>query len=243
MRVDLADWLGQYVFLTGTYEPQTAEVIALLVDPGDTVVDVGANAGFFTLLAASRVGPAGQVLAFEPVPAVWAALNLNVDLNGVRQVSLHRVALSDANGTLTMYEGPPSHRGVSSLRPLGDGFATHQVEVRCLDDWMHTLRRVKLIKIDVEGAEQHVVRGMRRLIERDAPFLVVEVTDAYLRKMGHSASMLFGSLAALGYRMFRITGSGLVPVDRPPLTWDAQFNALFCDEGRLPAILRHRVAA
>jgi FkbM family methyltransferase len=236
MRVDLGDWLGQYVYLTGSYEPATARLIAALVDRGDTVIDVGANAGFFSLLAASRVGASGRVLAFEPVPAVRAVLEANLRLNHMSHVALHAVALADRPGTLTLYEGPAAHRGLSSIRPLAHSPRTHEVHARPLDDWLPELPPVKLVKIDVEGAEHHVLAGMRALIERDAPLLVVEVTDAYLRKMGQSATLLFETLASLGYRMFVIGERQLVPMQRPPQAWDAQFNALFCHAARLPEL-------
>lgn len=234
MRLDLADWLGQYIYLTGGYEPPTARLIAGLIQPGDTVIDIGANAGFFTLLAATRVKESGRVLAFEPIPAVRAALERNIKLNGVRWVSLHGVALSNAVGTLTMYEGPRNHRGLSSLRPLDQAAATHSVAVKRLDDWLPVLGRVKLIKLDVEGAEQHVVEGMAALISRDMPYIVVEVTDAYLQKMGHSAASLLSLLNQKGYLVYRIGDDGLRQIEDPSTSWDAQFNAFCCEVGRLP---------
>jgi FkbM family methyltransferase len=237
MRVDLADWLGQYIYLTGSYEPSTAKLIASLIEPGDTVIDIGANAGFFTLLAATRVGESGRVLAFEPIPAVRAALETNIRINGAHWVTLHGVALSNVPGTLTMYEGPRNHRGLSSLRPLDQAAATHIVEVKPLDEWLPMLGRVTLIKLDVEGAEQHVVEGMGGLISRDMPYVVVEVTDAYLRKMGHSATSLFDLLDQKGYRMYRIGDHGLRPIKSPPATWEAQFNAFCCAPRRFPESL------
>ena len=242
MRVDLGDWLGQYIYLTGGYEPPTARLIAGLIQPGDTVIDVGANAGFFTLLAATRVKESGRVLAFEPIPAVRAALERNIKLNGVRWVSLHGVALSNVAGTLTMYEGPRNHRGLSSLRPLDQAAATHSVTVKRLDDWLPVLGRVKLIKLDVEGAEQHVVEGMAALISRDMPYIVVEVTDAYLQKMGHSAASLLRLLNQKGYLVYRIGDDGLRQIKDPSTTWDAQFNALCCAAGRLPQPLARSFA-
>jgi FkbM family methyltransferase len=234
MRLDLADWLGQYIYLTGGYEPSTARLIAGLIQPGDTVIDIGANAGFFTLLAATRVRESGRVLAFEPIPAVRAALETNIKLNGVHWVSLHGTALSNAAGTLTMYEGPRNHRGLSSLRPLDRAAATHIVAVKRLDDWLPVLDRVKLIKLDVEGAEQHVVEGMAALISRDMPYIVVEVTDAYLQKMGHSATSLLSLLNEKGYQIYRIGDDGLRQIKDPSATLEAQFNALCCPAGRFP---------
>jgi len=242
MRVDLADWLGQYVYLTGAYEPSTAKLIAHLVEPGDTVIDIGANAGFFTLLAATRVKETGRVLAFEPIPSVRAALETNIKLNGAHWVALYGVALSNVSGTLTMYEGPPNHRGLSSLRPLDCAAATHSVTIKPLDEWLPTLGRVKLIKLDVEGAEQQVVEGMEGLLLRDMPYVVLEVTDAYLQKMGHSASSLFELLRQKGYRMYRIGDDGLRPIRNPPETWESQFNALCCTPGRVPGSLVRSLA-
>lgn len=226
-KADLGDWLGQYVYLTGVYEPPTARVIAELLAPGDTFIDVGANSGFFTLLAASRVGSAGRVLSFEPVPSMRKRLLENISLNAMSNVQVHEVALSNSEGVLPLFEGPEGHKGISSLRHIESSTATIEVKTQPLDAFGNTLSAVKLIKIDVEGAEQLVLEGMANILNCHHPYIVIEVTDKYLHAFGHTAIQLARYLIENGYRMYAILDEGLVPMKVEQAADDDQFNALF----------------
>lgn len=226
-RADLSDWLGQYVFLTGLYEPPTARLMTSLLNPGNNFVDVGANSGYFTLLAARKVGPSGQVISFEPLPSMRERIRQNLALNGFNNVKLHDVAVSNTNGEVEFFEGPSGHKGLSSLRPLSDSDSTLKVRTTPLDELYPDIDAVSLIKIDVEGAEQLALEGMRNLLSRHKPQLVVEITDQYLQAFGHNAQSLFAFLADLGYRSWKITDQGLVEIDWHEAEKDPQFNALF----------------
>src|SRR5688572_13383634 len=111
LHVDLAEWIGQHIFLTGDYERPTSALIRTLAVEGSTVLDVGANIGFFSLLASRSVGATGRVLAFEPVAATCAQLRANLQLNAAGNVAVHELALSDRGGTVAIYEGPGRNRG------------------------------------------------------------------------------------------------------------------------------------
>ncbi len=226
-KADLGDWLGQYVYLTGVYEPPTARIIAHLLNKGDTFIDIGANSGFFTLLAARQVGSDGQVLSFEPVPAMSTRLKQNLTLNGFSHVKLFNVALSDTKGVLTLFEGPEGHKGISSLRKIENSIDQIQVKTIPLDELPDLPRRVNVVKIDVEGAEQKVLNGMTHLLERDKPSIVIEITDDYLSAFGHSAIGLATFLTSRGYRMYEIGESGLFPRKPEQAIEQEQFNALF----------------
>ncbi len=233
-KADLGDWLGQYVYLTGVYEPPTAHVISTLLSPGDTFIDVGANSGFFTLLASRRVGPTGRVLSFEPLPSMRGRITENLALNRMENVALHDVALSNSVGEVTFYEGPQGHKGISSMRPIEEPSATLKISTMPLDDL--TVPSVKLIKIDVEGAEQLVVQGMSNLIARHHPILIIEITDQYLKPFGHSAQGLSDSLCGFGYRMYKITPKGLIETFPDRAADEDQYNALF-SQSTLPQSL------
>jgi len=236
-QADLGDWLGQYVYLTGCYEPPTARVIAELLNPGDTFIDVGANSGFFTLLASRCVGANGRVLAFEPVPSMRSRLQANLSLNGATNIDIHDIALSNSAGEHLFHEGPPGHKGLSSLRALDNEATTFSVKTMPLDDLLADEFAVNLIKIDVEGAEQLVVDGMRRLLMRQKPLIVIEVTDNYLDAFGHNAVALCRSLCDMGYRMHRIEDEVLIPMEPESAATITQYNALFTSNS-LPAKLR-----
>ena len=125
-----------------------------LLEPGSTFVDIGANSGFFTLLAAKRVGSSGQVLSFEPLPSMVARIEENLILNGYSNVRIYKFALSDQAGFCKFYEGPERNKGISSLRQIDNSSKTLQVETMPLDELPDLPHTVDLIKIDVEGAEQ-----------------------------------------------------------------------------------------
>jgi len=226
-KADLGDWLGQYVYLTGVYEPPTAHVISRLLCPGDTFIDVGANSGFFTLLASSRVGAMGQVLSFEPLPSMRGRITENLSLNRMENVTLHGVALSNAAGEIAFYEGPQGHKGLSSMRPIEGVSTTLQVPTIPLDDLAGSAPSVKLIKIDVEGAEQLVIEGMEKLLAQHHPCLIIEMTDQYLKAFGHSAEGLSTILCRTGYNMHKITPDGLTEMSPGQANNEPQYNALF----------------
>ncbi len=234
LAVDLDDWGGQYVYLTGEYEEPTARVIEALLAPGDTAVDVGANFGYFTVLAARAVGPEGRVIAFEPLPAMRRELEENVALNRIANCRVRAEAVSDRAGTARLFEGPAGNPGLSSLRALADSGPALEVGTVTLDGALPADESVALVKIDVEGAELKVLRGMAGLVERRRPDVVLEVTDRFLREMGDSAEALFRLTRDWGYRIYRIDWPGLVPVEVGATALPGQFNALLTAREALP---------
>ena len=104
VRINLGGSFLRY--LTGEAEPEVQQLLAELIEPGQTVYDVGANIGFFTILCSRLVGPEGRVYAFEPIPQNLAALRHNIELNGLRTSSSSSSALSSETGTAEMFVSP-----------------------------------------------------------------------------------------------------------------------------------------
>ncbi|MEO7191335.1 MAG: FkbM family methyltransferase, partial [Vicinamibacterales bacterium] len=230
MRVDGSSQTSRILYATGEYEPATSALIKSKIGQGDLVVDVGANIGYFTLLASSAVGASGAVMAFEPNVVVRERLTDNIRLNASNNVTVHGEALGPTPGEVTFYVGPSNDTGLASLRAL-DGSATVTVPQVRFDDLPRPGGRpVRLIKVDVEGAELSVIEGMSACLARDRPDIIMEVTDEYLRGLGASAAALFEHLHSLGYRMYEITESGPL---KPIASADAiagcpsQFNAFW----------------
>jgi FkbM family methyltransferase len=159
-------------------EPESATVRQLLL-PGQTVLDIGANYGVFTKLFSELVGPAGRVLAFEPVPETCRTLAAGVRRYGMSNVQVFSNAVSDRAGHLSMTI-PPNSDGYGDnlccahVTPPVDSPDSFTVESLTIDS-LH-LPRVDFIKIDVEGHELEVLRGCRDTITRCHPALMVEVT-------------------------------------------------------------------
>jgi FkbM family methyltransferase len=199
---------GQY-FARVPYEPATTAAVLELLGPGDVFVDVGANAGYFTVLAALRVGTSGRVFAFEPNPAVRDQLIRHLKLNDVEtRVTVADVALADRDedGVRFFVSCWPENDGISSLTPAPDTVArgglrtdaTIAVSVRRFDNWRASvaLDRIDLMKIDVEGAEAQLLVGMAATLSSAPPRRIICETPldspavALLRSSSYVDTML-----------------------------------------------------
>ena len=149
----------------GSFEPTETGLITQRVQPGATVLDIGAHIGYFSLLFARRVGPAGHVYAFEPEPRNYKLLVRNVGENGYGNVTCVQAAAHVANGSVTLYlanDNAADHR----VAPGEDDRETISVRALRVDDYLSNVAHVDFIKIDVKGAELSVLQGMNNLLER-----------------------------------------------------------------------------
>lgn len=207
---DPGEWVGQYIYATGRYEEGTAALMNRLLKPGDCFIDVGANIGYLTLVGARLVGPTGSVLAFEPLPAARAWLERNVALNGESHVTIRGDAVCDRTTTAVLNIGPSRHTSTSSLLPTAESQGETVVQAVRLDDVVADSPRVRLLKIDVEGAEHLVLEGASRLLDVHSPDIIVELN-------GPEAGE---ALRKRGYQGFDLNGADLGEVS-------GQVNALF----------------
>jgi len=201
--------------LYGTYEFWKTRLVERIVHEGMTILDVGANVGYYTLLTARLVGPTGRVLAFEPHPEVLHWLSRSVNANGYDNAELFSCALSDASGTVEFYPGRHSGWGSTLFHPesANQRLKPFAVEARTLDDVLNGLGvdRVDLIKVDVEGTEAKVLAGARRTLRDLSPMMLVDV-DLRDRK---AVARIHGLLADAGYDCYAID-RGLTPLNEVP---------------------------
>lgn len=182
MLVGTADTFGQVVSVSGVWEPHVTAVVGSVLSPGDVCVDVGAHAGYYTLLASKLVGRHGHVYALEPSPTTFRQLCENLERNHVSNVTALEVAAGEAAGTATLLEDHGNSL-LSALRPPDSSGANaadgRVVAVGPLTALVpeEAAARLRLVKIDVEGYEVEVLRGLHPLLsgaERVA--LVLEFT-------------------------------------------------------------------
>ncbi len=174
-------------YLTGDAEPEVQEALAALVEPGQTVYDVGANIGFFTMLCSRLVGPEGRVFAFEPIPENLATLRHNVALNGLSNVTIVEQALSSSTGTAEMFVSPWSAfhslnvEGASKQSDHEPQEGQITVQTVTLDEFAgrEGVRSPDLLKVDVEGAELIVLEGAPETLHSRRPLLLCELHDTH----------------------------------------------------------------
>jgi FkbM family methyltransferase len=167
-------------YLRHGLEPSLVKISADILQPGDTVVDIGANVGFLTRAFSTHVGPNGRVFAFEPDPATFACLSRNTER--FTQVTALQLALSDQTGRRILHLHPVS--GMSnSLVNQWEGANTVEVRTSTFDGWAREVDvgSIKLVKIDVEGAELLVLRGMCDALRAlNSPHIILEFCPANL---------------------------------------------------------------
>lgn len=169
LRMDVAGSRPSY--LLGTAEPEVVDFLIAHVRPGDTVYDVGANVGYFTLIAAQLVGPQGRVVAFEPLPQNAAALRRNVELNGLDHVVVAEAAVSARNGTAVLSVGD-SDQEATLLGGRTAGTVT--VATTTLDAALERWGAPAVLKVDIEGAEHEALPAATAVLAR-RPALLCEV--------------------------------------------------------------------
>jgi FkbM family methyltransferase len=230
MDLNLQDWIPQDIFLMGEFEPSTTAVVKKLLRQGDVVVDVGANIGYFSLLFSQCVGSKGHVYSYEPVPQLASALQKNAELNKFKQISLSKLALSDHDGKAQFYVGPVDNSGLSSLRQPRNSSIVLDVDLARFDEIFSHAEDVALIKIDVEGAELAVLRGMEGYLRNKRPNILVEVTNKFLNEMGDSEQSLLAYLKNLGYHCYVIGEARVELLQSQKQPLPDQWNALFSAE-------------
>ena len=187
----------------GNLEPGTSSVLQALIPSGGVVIDVGANVGALTLPAARRVGPQGRVLALEAAPRIADLLANTVRLNGLDWVEVRQFAAGEADGTLRFnLSAQTTHNSV--LVP-NDFTETIDIPSRRLDTLLGPRERVDLVKIDVEGAELQVWRGMQRIVADNPDIaIILEFGPSHLRKAGQNIAAWFDELQSTGLKAWEI---------------------------------------
>ena len=199
--------------LCGMYEPEVVEYLLSRLSPGMTVIDIGANIGFFTLLAADLVGPSGKVVCYEPVPETFNQLRQNIALNQYTNIIPVQSALSNTGGV-----GRMTVRMDSALNRFAVAAVEPTVEV-CIETLDESLRGLSvyecdLIKMDIEGAEILAVQGMGETIARNPRLeFVIEVHPSKIKELGGTVEQFVQFFLIRAFRLFRLDmWKGLTPI-------------------------------
>jgi FkbM family methyltransferase len=208
------DEIGLTIFLRKPFEENERRFVAKFLKPGMTFFDIGANQGFYTLLAASRIGLRSKVFAFEPVPGEFRKLKWNVRINRLRNITMERLGLGCREGTTDMFVCLDGKGSYSSLRPPVESIRTRkkliQVPVIDLDSYVHrnNIQHIDFIKIDVEGGELDVLKGGLMVLRKLRPIVMCEIADIRTQQWGYNASNIYKFLEKYGYLWFQIASDG-----------------------------------
>lgn len=218
MTLDLSRKIQRDVFI-GNYEREESRIIRKLLKPGMTVIDAGANFGYYSALAASIVGPSGRVIAVEPYPPNFQRLNHWIRDNRVGHLTPYNFALGRCAGRGEMFS---AYDDTDAPVMVAHGHSpVASVDIRtldaCVEEW--SVGSVDFLKVDVDGYETELFAGARRaLSERRIRSLLCEFCEEWLIKVGSSTSVLWQAIVAAG---FKAVWPG------PTMPQSSLFNALF----------------
>ena len=207
MQLDPGNFIDRFILFWNCWEPDESLIIKKLLDRGDTFVDVGANIGYFSLLGQRCVGDTGHVIAIEPVPDTIARFHRNLALNpSVCNIQLEKIAVSDSPGTVRIYQPHAGNIGANTMRSSestsADSMKYWDLDADSIDNVTSSYDAIRLVKIDLEGAEMLAIEGMEKTLASKSPAVLVEVTDKFLREIKGDAESLFEFFIAKGYSAY-----------------------------------------
>ena len=197
----------------GCPEPEVMHLLVRVLRPGDFAIDGGANVGFFTLVMSQLVGEYGIVLAVEPGENNLPKLTANLRLNKVKNVEVCNRPLWSSNDDVTLYYSP--HGGYNSLSESVHTLGKKTLQGIQLSTWHSTPR---LIKLDIEGSEEHALRGATKHLVNSVPYIVCEMNIPALRALGSTQESLRKFMRDWGYSTFLLFREGHLPCLVPEKT-------------------------
>lgn len=227
MDLSLTEHMQRRIFWMGYYSQGIVALLDRMLAPGMSVIDVGANIGEITMVAAKRVGRTGRVVSFEPIDDLADRLCSHVLRNDLHNVTVVRQGLSNHRGHAPIFsscgQGEPGeeHHGLGSLfGAQSHERALQDIEISTLDSYLDSnpMRAIDVIKIDIEGAELPCLQGAKFTLGKYKPSLIVEVQKESSLKAGYDQGDILDYLSEFGYRFQLIQSDGsLRDIDRTSL--------------------------
>ena len=215
LQTDYAEVFGNKLFLSkkglalsishyGTYEELESKIMEEKIEMGNIVVDVGANIGLHTLNMARIVGNTGQVFAFEPDPSNFEILKKNVKINNYKNIILEQKAVGDKHGRTTLYQS--DHPGKHRIFPQTEQAKSQvQVELTNLDNYFDSdmIDKINFIKIDVEGLEFSVLKGMKNILKNSKKIKILfEFMPENTMEVGFTPIELLNYLTSNDFKLY-----------------------------------------
>ena len=238
MLVTPSEHIQQQLFWYGYYEKPVALFLEHIVDRHSIILDVGANVGYFTLISAKKA-KAGKVFAFEPVKGLFQRLQKNIDQNYLQNVEISQFAVGEADEDAVIFISSSENQGMSSVKPPENFSGVSQaVRIIRIDDWAtkKNIKRLDIIKLDVEGSELFALRGMDQTLTRFKPVLIVEINPDTLAYFDLVPGDVLVYLNSRNYIPFKISETG--SLQQASYT-DANGNIVFIHSEKLNEFSSH----
>lgn len=209
--VNLNDYIGRTIYYWGDYDRKISKLCECLLNRGDCFIDIGANVAEVGLLAASIVGQEGQVHIFEPQANICAYIKKSVELNRFSSVYIHEVALSDKNDRCIL-SIPSDNTGAAAISRIKNGDGP-LVNLRRASEYLKMLKlpAIKVIKIDVEGHEENVIRGAQEFLITNKPTAII--FESHYMHIPFFERKEVIPIKELGYDFFQISQKSLFRVE------------------------------
>lgn len=206
MNLTLKDSVQYMLFIDDIYEPNETSLWLKYSKRASTIIDIGANVGYYSLLAAS-VNKTATIIGFEPISKTYNRFVENIEINRYKNITAVRNAVSNTSGKIRINIGNENNWGMSSINQhdyLSDLY--EDIESITLDEYVKNsnINVIDLIKIDIEGAEFNALLGMRNLLEVKSPIIFLEVLEQHLSKQNISLKRVFTFLWDFGYKSYTI---------------------------------------
>jgi len=213
LRSNYIEILGHRMFLDsldslnlsapGVYEPFEVKIVKEIIKNGDTVLDIGANIGYYTLIFGRLVGPSGKVIAFEPDPDNFAILKMNVKMNGYKNIILINKAVTDRTGKINLYISE-KNKADHVIYNTHEGRRSIEIEAIRLDNFFKNDNiKINLIKMDIQGAEGGVIRGISSLLH-DNIKIITEFYPYGLELFGSNAEEFLNFFIKQGFKIYNL---------------------------------------
>ena len=210
MQVNPSEHIQQQLFWYGYYEKEIGDLIKKILKPDDVFLDIGANIGYFSLLAAIYL-PTANIISFEPVKLVFKQFEENISFNNISNITPINAAVGEKDDMKEIYVSAEDNLGMSSFqKPENYSGNNEKVKVIAIDSWFRSsgLSKIDLIKIDIEGSELFALKGMNETLLEFKPLIIIEINPDTLRLFNQNSLDIFGHLKQLGFSGFRISKTG-----------------------------------
>lgn len=224
MELGIIDAIQRTLLTQGKWDADVEKILQKYLNRGDIFLDIGANIGYFSLLASGLVGKSGKVIAFEPSLRALEKLTTNLRLNRCQNVILFSIGAGEFCSLKTLYLTTQNNIGGTTLRSIGHSVGEEIIPVMQVGDILETISAIpKVVKIDVEGAELSTLKGMKNILEEHHPVVICELVEEFLQGFSVCMKDVLVWMEALGYSGYLVEEDKDALIGHPISSFSTEF--------------------